>query len=231
MPVFAGMVFLFCNVAFAGKGDYVVLLHGIGRTSSCMAKLATAFEEKGYQVINIDYPSRQHTISDLANIISDQIKEALKQADLKVHFVGYSMGGLVARAYIHAYKPENLGRLVMLGTPNQGSEVADLLQDSVLFNWFYGPAGVELTTNYNRSEICGVIDYDAGAIAGTWTIDPVSYFIIPGKNDGKVSVESTKIEGLKDHLVLPVTHTFLPLNDDVIQQTIAFVENGTFLRE
>lgn len=229
MPVIAGMVFLCDESAFAAKGDYVVLLHGIGRTSSCMAKLGMAFEKEGYQVLNIDYPSRESAIKSHADRVEKEIKSFVTDKNRHIHFVGYSMGGLVARAYIHAYKPKNMGRLVMLGTPNQGSEVADLLEESFLFNWFYGPAGQELTTDYNRSEICGAIDYEAAAIAGTWTIDPISYFIIPGQNDGKVSVSSTKVEGLAAHLVLPVTHTFLPLNDAVIKQTITFVDQGKFL--
>lgn len=212
------------------KGDYVVLLHGIGRTSAAMAKLEKSLTADGYQVLNIDYPSREKSLADLVETIHPQIKNAAADTSRKLHFVGYSMGGLLARAYVKKYPPENVGRIVLLGTPNKGSEVADLLEKTAAFNWFYGPAGKELTTAFNQESLFGKPDYDVGVIAGTRTVDPVSYFIIPGANDGKVSVESTKIDGMKDHLVLPVTHTFMPQNKTVIAQVKNFIKSGMFRR-
>jgi len=209
-------------------GDDVVLLHGIGRTSDCMSKLQTALELQGYRVLNIDYPSRQDTISNLADQMEEQIKAFSADKSRKLHFVGFSMGGLVARAYIHRHRPENLGRVVLMGTPNQGSEVADFLDGFPLFDWFYGPAGKELTTAFNRDAVFGVPDYPVGVIAGTWTVDPVSYYIIPGANDGKVSVDRTTVEGMADKTVLPVTHAFMPLNATVIAATLAFLKEGAF---
>ena len=209
-------------------GDYVILLHGIGRTSACMNKLQEAFEKDGYQVLNLDYPSREDTVLNTASKLHEKIDAFVVDKTKKVNFVGYSLGGLVTRAYIQKHHPDNLGRVVMLGTPNNGSEVADMLENSSLFNWFYGPAGKDLTTSFNRNVAFGVPDYEVGIVSGTWTIDPVSYFIIKGPNDGKVSVESTKIENMTDQIVLPVTHTFMPMNSTVVEQAKTFIKSGKF---
>lgn len=209
-------------------GDYVILLHGIARTRKSMAKMAGEFAAEGYQVLNLDYPSRKHTISEIADIIHADIEKFATDKTKKIHFIGYSMGGLVARAYIHRHPPENMGRLVMLGSPNQGSEVADMLRGTFAFDKFYGPAGEELTTAFDRAAVMGTPSCEVGVVAGTWTIDPISYFIIRGPNDGKVSVESTKIEGMKEHVIMPVTHTFMPANTKVIAAAKSFVKNGRF---
>lgn len=216
------------NSASKQGGDYVILLHGIGRTSACMNKLQAAFEKDGYQVLNIDYPSREDSVLNIADKLHAKIDAFVVDKTKKVNFVGYSMGGLVARAYIKQHHPDNMGRAVMLGVPNNGSEVADMLENTSIFNWFYGPAGKNLATSFNAKSVLGAPDYEVGVVAGTWTVDPISYFIIKGPNDGKVSVESAKIENMTDQIVLPVTHTFMPLNSTVIDQTKTFIKSGKF---
>ena len=218
--------------SFAAKGDYVVLLHGIGRTKDSMEKMGESLTEKGYVVINIDYASRDKKIEDLVVDVREEIVGHHIPAVQKINLVGHSMGGLIIRAYIHKYKPENLGRVVMLGTPNQGSEVADLLSDTGMFKAFYGPAGQELVTDQTAfKKIFGTIHYDLGIIAGDRSIDPLSSLVIPGDDDGKVAVKRTKIKGMKDHIVVHATHTFMPSNETVMEQTEYFLEHGKFLRE
>lgn len=215
--------------AVKAGGDYVVLLHGVARTSKSMGKLQAAFEKANYRVLNIDYPSRSAPIGQLAEAIHPLIENLQVEEGRKIHFVGYSMGGLVARAYIEKYRPAALGRVVLLGTPNGGSEVADFLKDNKLFHWAYGPAGQDLRTDAQLAALLGVVDYDMGVVAGTSTLDPISsYLIIKGPNDGKVSVASTKVEGMKEHVVLPVTHTFMPANKAVIAQALHFIGHGSF---
>lgn len=212
------------------NGDYIVLLHGIARGSKSMEKMATRFTQAGYHVINIDYKSQQYTLDRLADNIYEQIKPFTKNGDYKIHFVGHSMGGLVTRAIIKRHRPENLGRVVMLGTPNQGSEVADFLHNNVLFQNFYGPAGMQLLTDQRGiANILGPVDFDLGIIAGTRSIDPFSSIVLPGRDDGKVTVERTKLKGMKDHVVLPTTHTFMMMNNRVIAQTEHFLKHGAFI--
>ncbi len=194
-----------------------------------MARMQRDFTAHGFIVLNLDYPSRSYDIRNLVELIWPQIDSFVKDKNKPVSFVGHSMGGLIARAYVTAYPPQHMGRMVLLGTPNHGSEVADLLKDAKLYKRFGGAAGQELTTTWNAGAAFGPVDYDLGVIAGTRSIDPASSAIIPGADDGKVSVKSTALAGMKDRLILPVTHTFMPENASVIRQTRSFLLTGNFL--
>lgn len=211
------------------KGDYVVLLHGIGRTSNTMYAMQKSFENDGYDVLNLDYPSREMLLEDIVEKIHPEIQAFTADKTRKVHFVGYSMGGLVIRAYLAKYRQANMGRVVMLGTPNSGSEVADTFRDYWLYAKVYGPAGQQLATSSNLDpKLLGKTDYEVGTIAGTLSIDPVSSFIIPGEDDGKVSVKSAHLADEKDHRTMATTHTFMPFNADVIKSAKHFIAHGKF---
>ncbi|MBY5794156.1 esterase/lipase family protein [Rhizobium leguminosarum] len=212
--------------------DTVLLFHGIARTKKSMAKLAGFLSGHGYRIVNIGYPSTKFSISDLIDIVRPEIDGAAKQAgEGRVHFVGYSMGGLIIRAFLARYRPANLGRVVMVGTPNNGSQVADFLKGWPLYRKVYGPAGQQLITDQTAmTDLFGTVDYELGIIAGNRTIDPVSSLIIGLRvpNDGKVSVESTRLDGAADHIVIPANHTFLPVNKMMWSQTLSFLKDGRF---
>lgn len=212
--------------------DTVLLFHGIARTKKSMAKLAGFLSAHGYRVVNVGYPSTKFSISDLVDIIRPEIDGAAKEAgDDRVHFVGYSMGGLIVRAFLRNYRPANLGRVVMVGTPNSGSQIADFLKNWPLFRKVYGPAGQQLITDQTAmTELFGTVDYELGIIAGNRTIDPVSSLIIGLRvpNDGKVSVESTRLDGASAHIVIPANHTFLPVNKTMWSETLSFLQDGRF---
>lgn len=224
--------FLFSNSVQAYKmkneGDYVVILHGITRSNKHMQKLAIYLQKDGFDVINLSYPSTTYKIEDLAEIIN---KEIFQRATEKktIHFIGYSMGGLIVRALINKYNYKNLGKVVQLAPPNRGSEVADLVKNFWPYKKIFGPAGQQLITDQSAvKHIFGEVNYELGVIAGNVTIDPISSAIIPGEDDGKVSVESTKLEGMKDHIVVSASHTFFPSNKEVQNQTLYFLKNGNF---
>ena len=211
--------------------EQVVLLHGIARSSAHMEELEEFLSEAGYDVVNVNYPSTKFNISELIDIISHDLEKKVSSKK-KVNFVGYSMGGLMVRGIINRYKYENLGRVVQIASPNHGSEVADFLEDNWLFNEIYGPAGKELRTNQDKvKNLLGNIDYELGVIAGNGTIDPISSAIIPGDDDGKVSIESTKIDGMKDHIVVFSSHTFFPSDEEAKKQVLHFLKNGEFKKE
>ena len=107
--------------------------------------------------------------------------------------------------------------------------IADLLKDAKLYKHIGGPAGQELATTWQPGAAFGPVNYDVGVIAGTRSIDPASSAIIPGPDDGKVSVKSTELQGMKERIILPVTHTFMPENRRVISQTRHFLMTGTFI--
>lgn len=214
----------------AAPDDYVVLLHGIGRSSSAMAKMEKDLTRRGYTVLNVNYDSRTYDIATLAERMHADIEKFNADKTRKIHFAGHSMGALVIRAYLARHKPDNMGRLVAIGSPDKGSEVADFLARFKLYHYFYGPAGGQLTTTASLSDIIGKPDYETGVIAGDRTIDPLSSLIIPGNDDGKVSINSTHIDGQKDHVVLHANHATMPMNAAVIIETAHFFRYGFFKR-
>ena len=119
----------------------------------------------------------------------------------------------------------------MLGPPNQGSEIADFARKIFFYKYLYGPAGMHLGTDQARlGDLYGPVDYELGIIAGNRTMARVLSRLLPGENDGKVTVARTKLAGMKDHIVLPVSHTFMPSNKVVRRQALHFIEQGIFFR-
>lgn len=212
------------------EGDYVVLLHGMARTSRSMAKIAEKLQEEGFSVLNLDYPS---TGVDIETISTQYLAEAVEKGcpdrGRKIHFVTHSLGGIVVRLYMKDAKPENAGRVVMIAPPNKGSEVADILKRFFLYKWIFGPSGQVLGTGLDSvpSQL-GAVDYEVGVIAGVKSINPINSFLIPGRDDGKVSVERTKIEGMKDFIEVDHSHTFIMKSSEVADQTSYFLLNGRF---
>jgi len=208
----------------------VVLLHGIARTSRSLTKFETALRASGFATLNLDYASRRKPLATLAADIHPEISE-FANTTAQIHFVAHSMGGLLTRVYVARYRPAALGRVVMLGTPNGGSEIADLLRGLSLYRAFYGPAGQQLTT-VQDPDLTSLPppDYDVGIIAGISSIDPIaSRFILPRPNDGRVSVQSAKLANMTDHTTVKASHTGLVRHREAIAQTIAFLRDGRFL--
>ena len=210
------------------KQDYIVLLHGIFRSSKHMAKLDGYCSDNGYKTINIDYPSTKFDLMSLAALIWRQIQDQIDDEGT-INFVGYSMGGLLVRIILNKYKVRNLGKIVMIGTPNKGSEVADFLKNNRLYKKFLGPAGQQLITDQSGLQfIVGSMPYEIGGIAGSVCIYPLGALLVQGRNDGVVSVENTKLAGMKDHIIVPYPHFYLPYSKQVHKLTLNFLRYGRF---
>jgi pimeloyl-ACP methyl ester carboxylesterase len=212
--------------------DGVVLLHGISRTALSFRKMQLALERAGFTTLNLDYLSRSKALEALAEDIHPAIQRFADSIDTSVHFVGHSMGGLLARVYIGRYRPKRLGRVVMLGTPNGGSEIADRLKNFGAFRAFFGPAGQQLGTQRSAVDdaMLPPIDYSVGVIAGNRSIDPVAGTMLPKPHDGRVSVANTRLDGMADHIIVETSHPWLVRNGLAIEQTITFVRDGSFRR-
>jgi pimeloyl-ACP methyl ester carboxylesterase len=195
-----------------------------------MARLELALEKRGYRVVNVDYDSRRGAIENLAVEAIEPALAACAGA-ARVHFVTHSLGGILLRQYLAHHAIENLGRVVMLGPPNKGSEKVDRLHDFPGFHFIYGDAGMQLGTGAasvpNR---LGAADFDVGIIAGTRSIKLLLPSLVPDPSDGTVSVDSTRLEGMSDHLEMDVTHSFMMRNKRVIEQVIHYLEHGRFER-
>jgi pimeloyl-ACP methyl ester carboxylesterase len=212
--------------------DGVVLLHGISRTALSFRKMQLALERAGFATINLDYPSRRKALEALAEDIHPAVQLFADRTGRPIHFVCHSMGGLLARVYIARYRPSHLGRVVMLGTPNSGSEIADRLKDFAIYRAFFGPAGQQLGTQRDAAieALFPPVDYPVGIIAGNRSIDPVAGMMLPKPHDGRVSVANSRLEGMADHVVVASSHPWLVRNGEAIAQTIAFLRDGSFRR-
>lgn len=214
----------------AAAQDCVILLHGLARSDSSMADLATALDESGFTVVNYDYPSTKLSIEKLAEEVINDAMSRCPTAD-KIHFVTHSMGGILVRQYLSIHTLGKLGRVVMLGPPNKGSQVVDTLHSVPGFELINGPAGMQLGTGDSSvPNKLGAANFDLGIIAGSRSINLILSGMLPDPDDGKVSVENTRLEGMSDHITLPVTHPFMMDNTEVIKQVIYFLKNGVFNR-
>ncbi len=220
------------NVAQANaqaNEECVVLMHGLARTSGAMKPLLAPLESAGYRVVNVDYPSRKKTVEALAPLaVKEMGIDQCGESD-QVHFVTHSLGGILVRYYFEHNAFSRLGRVVMIAPPNQGSEVVDNLKNIPGYLTFNGPAGMQLGTDENSipSQL-GAVDFALGVIAGKDTVNPILSQYLPNPDDGKVSVESTKVDGMDDFIVMPHTHTFIMRASGVIEQVVYFLQNGRF---
>jgi hypothetical protein len=209
--------------------ETVVLLHGLARSSKSMSLLENALFVRDFRVINIDYPSTEHGIDDLVNILENELERCCKERSQPVHFVTHSLGGILVRAYLARETFEPLGRVVMLSPPNQGSELVDAFGDSPIYELILGPAGRELGTNEaSVPRALPPVEFELGIITGDETINPIGAWLIPGENDGAVSVESAQVAGMSELIVLPENHTFIMQSPEAVEQVVHFIEHGQF---
>lgn len=212
------------------KSENVILLHGLFRTSRSMSKMQRALESAGYTVWNVEYPSRTAHIPKLADdAIGRALAECRQNGATKIDFVTHSMGGILVRSYLARHSVPDLGRVVMLAPPNQGSEIVDKLGGFKLFKWINGPAGNEMGTDKDSlPNQLGPANFPLGIIAGDRSINWINSLLIPGADDGKVSVNRAKLAGMTDFIVIHATHSLIMRNSEAIRQTMAFLQNGTF---
>jgi hypothetical protein len=213
------------------QADYLILLHGLGRTHRSMKPLQAFFSARGYRVINVDYPGTRKSIAELSRMFAEVIEPMCTRDGARVHVLTHSLGGIILRYYMERHVCRTFGRAVMLSPPNQGSELVDQLHDSALFGMATGPSGKELGTGSESvPRQLGPVEFELGIIAGNKSINPVFSAMIPGEDDGTVAVESTKVKGMRDFIVVPATHTFIMHHTEVMEQAHHFIVSGKFKR-
>jgi pimeloyl-ACP methyl ester carboxylesterase len=213
------------------EGDYVILLHGLQHSPLSMKRMEKSLSRFGYRVINHPYPARKQSIEQLAEENLHQlVTTCCDSSGTTVHFITHSFGSLILRYYLKRHKLPNLGRVVMLSPPNQGTELVDRYKDNPVFQLMNGPAGMQMGTDDESLPLqLGPVNYEVGVIAGTRSLNPLASRHLEGPDDGVVAVESTKVDGMADFLVTPFSHTFIMMSTDIIQQTIHFLQHGAFI--
>ncbi len=216
-------------VSASVRADCVILLHGLARTEVSMEPMAEFLEAEGFTVTNPGYPSRHASIEELAEATVPAALDACQGSEA-VHFVTHSMGGILVRQYLAGNDIARLGRVVMLGPPNRGSEVVDTLGELPGFQLLNGEAGLQLGTGGHwLPDRLGPANFDVGVIAGTKSLNPLLSAMIPGDDDGKVSVHNAALEGMRDFIALPATHTFMMRDAEVMCQVLHYLQHGSFL--
>jgi len=226
----AAQIKIFVGQSASPSDRCAVLVHGLARSSASMNVLSKALNEAGWHTVNIDYPSREYPIASLAPaVFKAGVNACQKLGAQQIDGVAHSLGGILFRYFTETQSIDNFGRFVMLGTPNHGSEVVDNLRDVPGFVALNGPAGLEMGTDPDSiPNTLGEASYDTAVIAGTSSINLLLSNFLPNPDDGKVSVQSARLEGMCAMLTVAVSHPFLMKDESVILNTIAYLSNGKF---
>jgi len=232
--VLLGVVFLSSSFSLKAESEmteeWVILIPGLLRSPKTMQPIAKALKKRGYHTVIVDYSSRKKTIREIADKeVADAVSVCRKKGAKKIHFVTHSLGGILVRDYLSRKKLSQLGRVVMLAPPNQGSELVDKMGYWKVFQWLNGPAGVDLGTDKKSApKALGGVKYPVGIIAGDRSINWINSCMIPGPDDGKVSVENTKLKGMTDHVVIHRTHPMIMKRKETIDLVLKFLQKGKF---
>jgi len=212
------------------SSDYVILIHGVTRHKFSMLEYKTIFDRLGYQAHIVDYQGDKYPISKIYNIVNKKITNIIKDKNKKVNFVGASLGGILARMVLEYNPPLNIGRVVQISPPNKGSEFADNLIGSSHSEELFGPAIYQLGSGENgiHNLLSPIKGYELGVIAGDNKIDDSWIHDISGDNDGVISIENTKVEGMKEHYIIHDNHKKIANNKETISKTVKFITEGTF---
>jgi pimeloyl-ACP methyl ester carboxylesterase len=218
-------------VAVAESTDCVVLLHGLNRSWRMMRPMAKALQEAGFTTANVDYPSQAGPIEEIAPLaVGTGLAACRALGAQRIHFVTHSIGGILLRYENERAPIADLGRVVMLGPPNQGSEIVDITKDWPGVAMFGGAAGLQLGTDETSiPSRLGPVDFELGVIAGTGTINFWMSAMLPDEDDGKVTVAATQVDGMDDFLVVTNSHHYITHSDIVFRNTASFLKTGRFI--
>jgi len=205
----------------------VVLIHGIGRSSKSLHAVARTLADLPVCCVPFDYPSTRVSLADCADYLK-QLIQSLTSAD-RISFVVHSMGGLVVRRMLQDMPDPRCHRLIMMGTPNHGAELAGMLKKFFLFRAIWGPAGQELAGGTGSAlASLPVPAFPFGVIAGGRGDDEGYNQLLPGDDDGTVTVASTRLQGAADFLRIPRLHSFLMSDQTALDAVRCFLEHARF---
>lgn len=211
-------------------GHVVICLHGIGRSSKSMNPVLRALSSEPVTAVPFDYPGNRSSLAECAGCLW-QVVQSLSEAQ-QISFVVHSMGGLVVRRYLEDHPDPRHLRMVMLGTPNLGADLAAMLKNFRLFRAIYGPAGQELAAGADSvAAALPVPDFPFGIIAGGRGDDRGFNPLLHGDDDGTVTVACTRLPGAADFLRVNKLHSLLMSDQQVCSAIRCFLKHGRFSLE
>jgi len=219
------------------KGQ-IVLLHGLGRSPRSMNKLAQYFEDQGYQTLNLGYNAITNEYVTILEQLNQQVKNWMS-GDLPIHFIGHSFGGILIRGLLAA-NPEwqtgvLKGRCVMLGSPNKGTKTATFMLSHWWIKHFVPKVTNDLTPDSELLQNLPEPEIETGIIAGNvkfHIVVPVSWYYkratddAPG--DGVVELSNTQCSNMTDFIIMPLHHSFMMWDSELINEVSHFIEFGKF---
>lgn len=219
------------------RGKVVIAVHGLIRTAGSLRKVCDYLHERGgYTAIAMNYCSTRAEVAQHARALRSIIDhlDGVEQIDL----VSHSLGSLVIRHYLsdttdpatNRQGDPRIGRIVMYAPPNQGAELAEKLGRNQVFKMVFGVAGTQLARDWPELEKhLALPQFEFGILAGGRGDEKGWNPLLAGDDDGVVSVATTRLPGASDSLVLPVSHTFIMGNAQVLECTLRFLEHGYFI--
>lgn len=201
---------------------HVILLHGLWMRAFTLVALRRRLERAGFSVELYDYASVLRGPDATAENLLRRAATARRE---HIHFVGHSLGGLIALHALRRQPDICGGRVVCIGTPLRGSAVARRIARMPGGATVIGKSLAILSSGLDRWDGCQQV----GSVAGRLPIG--LGYAFPGlalPHDGTVSVAETEVDGLSDHCIVPATHTGLVFSADAAAQTIAFLAEGSF---
>ena len=189
-----------------------------------MEPMAKFLHRQGFHTVNVPYPSFRKPMDEITQIVQEAIN--LHGGNRKVHFVTHSLGGIVTRQLLEKIPTEQIGRVVMLAPPNQGSEIIDWLEHCKPLKATLGPAGKALATGKVNAPPPPA-HTDTAVIMGKKSSIPFFRAFLDSENDGIVSVNRGKIDGMNEFHVLDADHTFIASDPKTMDMTCAFLRDGT----
>ena len=221
----------------ANKGQ-IVFLHGLGRTPRSMKKLADYFEEQGYRTLNLGYNAIINEYTTILESLDPQIINWIAP-NLPVHFIGHSFGGILIRGLL-ARHPEwqtepHKGRCIMLGSPNKGTKTASFMLSHWWLKHFVPKVTSDLTPDSELLRDLPEPEIETGIIAGNvkfHLVIPVSWYYksatddAPG--DGVVELSNTQCSNMTDFIIMPLHHSFMTWDIELIEEVSHFLEHGKF---
>jgi hypothetical protein len=219
------------------RGKVVITMHGLLRSRSQLDGLAKFLrEEGGYEVINFGYASSRSEVGEHAEALARVVDHCGEAKE--INFVAHSLGNIVLRHYLgdcetgaHGQKLNpKIKRIVMLGPPNNGAEMAKRFAENNLFKMVWGKSGQQLADRWGalQPKLC-TPPCEFGIIAGASGTDIGWNPLVTGDDDMVVGVNETKLGGATDFLTLKVIHGEMMDNAAVRKATLNYLQQGYFI--